>query len=1114
MIEDAMREEDLFAAALEIPAGAERDAYLRDACAANDELRERVLNLLARHEKNQSFLGHPPSGVIRVPFPEPSAHDAGDRAEKPSHPEAGRPETWTFPNDHKSVTGSTAAGQIIAQRYKLEEKIGEGGMGEVWAARQIEPVKRRVALKLIKSGMNSRAMLARFEQERQALAVMDHQNIARIYDGGLTPTGQPFFVMELVNGLPLNRFCDEARLTPRERLALFVNVCDAIQHAHQKGIIHRDLKPANILVTVIDGRPVPKVIDFGVSKATAGKLTEETLNTQFGAIVGTLEYMAPEQTGFSGVDIDTRADIYALGVILYELLTGVRPIDSSRLKRMAVLEMMRVIQEEEPSRPSTRLSSEASLPTLAALRQTEPKRLAAMLRGELDWVVMRCLEKRRDSRYETASGLAQDIQRFLDDQPVEARPPSTVYRVQKFIRRNRRLVIAASMLLVALVGGLIGTAWGLLEARRATIAERDAKWIVEQEKQVADDQRQVAERERKKADEQRQVAEAVRDFLQAGLLLQANVTAQADALMAGGGLVTLARPNVTVRELLDRTTGELTDERLNARFPGQPLVHAGLLQTAGNAYVGVGDFNKAIPLLRRASSLNTTHLGTDSLQTLVVQQQLAHACLTAGMFSEALDLSAQVAKRMASTLGPSHRETLNARNTWASALLDAGRTKDALAEFESLVPELVSTMPNDPTTLGARSGLAKAVWKSNQRDRALTLYQQAYDAKRTVLGEDHPVTLAALIDFSVGLDQGGKPAEAMPLFEEARKRTADLFGEDHPTALIAAGNLAGAYDRRGQTERALPLAELVYRRFEATLGPDHPDTCISLDNLALYVGKSGQAERSLSLYQRVVDIRKKNLPSDHPDLILSRANLAIALGKSGQWERAVVELESVLAARIAKLGADHPLTLGTQSNLAFTYLNVGPPERAVSACEEAVRRTKAVLGERSPGALKAREYLAAAYQKAGRTADAIVVQKPLVADLTATLGPDHPTTQGMEGSLGLMLIEAGRNEDAESLLRKLLTAREKSMSKDWRTANARSLLGAALLGQKKYSEAEPLLIAGYESLKMDTGSPLAIKHLKEALERLIKLADATNRPTQSAQWRAELEKLNVPRPRP
>ena len=341
--------------------------------------------------------------------------------------------------------------------------------------------------------------------------MMDHPNIARVLDGGLTPTGQPFFVMELVNGLPLTKFCDEARLTPKDRLELFVPICQAVQHAHQKGIVHRDLKPANILVTIIDGKPVPKVIDFGVAKAIAGKLTDESMSTQFGAVIGTLEYMSPEQAGFSGVDIDTRADIYSLGVILYELLTGLRPIDAKRLRNAALTEMIRIIREEEPSKPSTRLSTEESLPSMAALRQTEPRKLMALLRGELDWVVMKCLEKHRERRYETANGLARDVQRYLADEAVEARPPSAGYRFSKFLRRHRGPVLAASLVLLALVLGIVGTTFGMIRADRARADEAKQRGIAEANETKAlvavEAERQAKDREA----EQRQKAEKARD---------------------------------------------------------------------------------------------------------------------------------------------------------------------------------------------------------------------------------------------------------------------------------------------------------------------------------------------------------------------------------------------------------------------------------------------------------------------------------------------------------------------------------------------------------------------------------------------------------------------------
>ncbi len=481
MAVDASRVKSLFLAASDLVDPAERAAYLERECGGDAELRQRVEALLAAHEASGSLLGPMPVSLDQTVDSEAIPVRPGATGEYKPQPDEGEPQEVAA----SAYRPDVKAGLVIAGRYTLVEKIGEGGMGEVWVAKQTEPVKRKVALKLIKTGMDSRAVLARFEQERQALAMMDHPHIARVLDGGLTPTGQPFFVMELVNGLPLTRFCDEAKLTLKQRLELFVPICQAVQHAHQKGIVHRDLKPANILVTLIDGRAVPKVIDFGVAKATAGKLTDESMSTQFGAVVGTLEYMSPEQAGFSGVDIDTRADIYSLGVILYELLTGLKPHDGQRLRKAALTEVIRIIQEEDPSKPSTRLSTEEALPSLAAVRQTEPKKLVALLRGELDWVVMKCLEKGRDRRYETANALARDIQRYLADEVVEARPPSAGYRLRMFVRRHKGQVIAASLVVLALLGGIVGTSLGLIRAERERekaegLADQNGKLAVEE----------------------------------------------------------------------------------------------------------------------------------------------------------------------------------------------------------------------------------------------------------------------------------------------------------------------------------------------------------------------------------------------------------------------------------------------------------------------------------------------------------------------------------------------------------------------------------------------------------------------------------------------------------
>jgi serine/threonine protein kinase len=475
--------EAIFFAALQKKIPEERAAYLDAACGNDNDVRRRVERLLAAQSQ------------------------VGDFLERPSQAEAGPHEPATVPPIEKRQTApclpettsfhgpGEGLGSVIAGRYRLLEALGQGGMGAVFMAQQSAPVKRLVALKLIKSDMDSRQVLARFEAERQALALMDHPNIAKVLDAGATESGRPFFVMELVKGVPVTRFSDERQLSPRERLELFIPVCQAIQHAHQKGIIHRDIKPSNVLVALYDDRPVPKVIDFGVAKAAGSQLTDVTLITGFGAIVGTPEYMSPEQAQLNQLDIDTRSDVYALGVLLYELLTGTTPVDRRRLKQDAVFEILRIIREEEPPRPSMRLSTSEALASIAATRKMEPARLTKLMRGELDWIVMKCLEKDRSRRYETANGLARDLERYLHDEVVEARPPSALYRLRKLTSKHRTaLAMATTVLLLLLAGIAVSTALAI----RAMQAESVAK----SKEREANEQREQANQQRERAEKQ------------------------------------------------------------------------------------------------------------------------------------------------------------------------------------------------------------------------------------------------------------------------------------------------------------------------------------------------------------------------------------------------------------------------------------------------------------------------------------------------------------------------------------------------------------------------------------------------------------------------------------
>ena len=499
-----MTEHDIFTAAIKLT-GDPRSAFLTAACGQDANLRQQVEALLRAHDES--------GGVL----PRQADRNLEDQR-----------------LDATSLTASQASpGTMIGGRYKLIEAIGEGGMGSVWLAEQMEPVRRKVAIKLIKAGMDSRSVLARFEAERQALALMEHPNIAKVLDAGTTESGRPFFVMELVRGVPITQFCDQRRLTPRQRLELFVPVCQAIQHAHQKGVIHRDIKPSNVLVALYDERAVPKVIDFGVAKAVGQPLTDKTLITNFGALVGTVEYMSPEQASLNNLDIDTRSDVYSLGVLLYELLTGVTPVDRVHLQQGALLEILRIVREVETPRPSVKLSTIDALPSIAANRSMEPAKLSESMKGELDWVLLKALDKDRTRRYETANAFARDVERYLADELIEARPPSTGYRLRRLARKHRAALTTVTAVALCLFIGASVSMWQAIRASRAEKVAVASAREAQQAQTEADEKRAEAQQQRLEAEHQRQDAQVQRDEAE-----RQRTTAQAEKSAAQQNLVT------------------------------------------------------------------------------------------------------------------------------------------------------------------------------------------------------------------------------------------------------------------------------------------------------------------------------------------------------------------------------------------------------------------------------------------------------------------------------------------------------------------------------------------------------------------------------------------------
>jgi eukaryotic-like serine/threonine-protein kinase len=811
----------------------QRHAFVEHACAEDAKLRDEVQSLLqAENAVSRDFLQA-----------EHHAESLGDEGQ--------------------AAAGILQPGQIFSERFTLIRKLGEGGMGQVWLCEQTTPVRRQVALKLIKSGMYDEVVLRRFQSERQSLAIMEHPAIAKVYEAGTTAQGQHYFVMEYVPGLPITEYCDGKKLGISERLELFIQVCEGVQHAHQKAIIHRDLKPANILVVEVNGKPTPRIIDFGLAKP-AIPLEGQSLFTQPGLFIGTPAYVSPEQADPNGSDVDTRADVYSLGVILYVLLAGSQPYETGR-RKPPVHELLRKLREEDPPSPSTKVSSDRESSTAAAeARGMDPKQLATQLRGDLDWITMKALEKDRDRRYGTPSELAADLRRYLNHEPILARPASTGYRIQKYMRRHRIAVSVAAGLVLLL------TAFAVVQAvqlRRIT-AERD------------------------RANRERDRANRITDFM-------TGMFKVSDPSEARGN-------TVTAREIMDKASNDL-----GSGLAKDPEVRTQMMRVMAGTYANLGLYRRAHQLAQQALDERQKRFGPEDPRTLESMSQLGGIVLREGSdygAAEKFERTAFEGERR--VLGPEDPRTLDTMD-YLAVIADYQGRCDEEEKIERQVVEIRTRTVggDDSRTQLSMTNLADALWCEGRYADAEQEDRQLVEIARRTVGPNDPHTLGVMINLADSIKQQGRLTESEQMLRQVITTAERVLGPDHPNTVLAMGNLAEILDDEHRLVESQKLYQKALSVTTRTLGPEHPSALRFQSNIAELLYKEGQVTEAEKLQQATLITQLRVLGPDNPDTLATQSALAKTLIKEKRYREAEKAAQKCYDAQLAALGPGHPDTL-------------------------------------------------------------------------------------------------------------------------------------------------------------------------------------------------------------
>jgi serine/threonine protein kinase/tetratricopeptide (TPR) repeat protein len=767
--------------------------------------------------------------------------------------------------------------------YHLLQKIGEGGMGEVWVAEQEKPIQRRVALKLIKAGMDTRQVIARFESERQAVAMMDHPAIAKVFDAGEAEDGRPYFVMEYVQGIPITAYCDQNRLTTQERLELFKRVCEGVQHAHQKAIIHRDLKPSNILVAVQGEAAMPKIIDFGVAKATAQSLTERTMFTELGMMVGTPEYMSPEQAEMTGQNVDTRTDVYSLGAILYELLVGALPFDSKELRRAGYDEIRRRIREVDPPKPSTRLSTMGDASTaLAQKRRTERPALIRQIRGDLDWITMKTLEKDRTRRYGTPSDLAADIDRYLHHQPVIARPPSSVYKAKKFVRRHSFGVGVATAITIILVAFSVVTA---VQSRRIA-------------------------RERDRANLEAATSRQVSDFL-VGLF---EVT---DPEQGQG-------PDVSAREILDRGA-----QRVAMELGEQPAIKATMLNTMGKVYRNLGLYDKSLDLVQEGLDIRQKMFPENSREVADSLSMLGVVKMDKGDYSEAKTLMGRALEIQRTALGPENLVVAESLNNLGSLDFSTGDWKGAERYFRDAMAIYRGLLGSHNLPLATTlNNLAMVMSRQEKYEEADGLYRESLAIRRKLLDNDHPQIAQSLNNIAMNYLRQKEYAQAEPMFLEALAINRKALGDIHPVITSNLNNLALVYLNQGQLDKAEDYFRQCLEMDRKVYGENHPQVAQSLQNLGSTLWREKEFREAEESLRQAIVIKKMIFPENHWEVATTENMLGGCLMEARNFRAAEPLLVKSYEIIKKQFGLQHDRTRRAGGRLISLYEATGQKELA------------------------------------------------------------------------------------------------------------------------------------------------------------------------------------------